>query len=55
MLRPPEKKEMIALSTNPQAKLCPQFDEKGIALYELPTPQDMGFIVVDNCAQEHIQ
>lgn len=55
MLKPPEKQPKIELSTNPQAKLCPKFDEKGIALYELPTPQDMGFIVLDNCTQEHIQ
>lgn len=50
-----QKPVEIDLSTNPNAKLCPKFDEKGIALYELASPEKMGFIVVDNCAQEHIQ
>lgn len=51
----PEDKQEIELSTNPEAKPCPKFDEKGIALYEVGSPKEMGFIVVDNCTQEHIQ
>lgn len=44
-----------SLSTNPEARLCPKFDEKGIALFQLGSPEEMGFIVVDDCTQEHIQ
>lgn len=44
-----------SLSVSPEARLCPKFDEKGIAMFQLGSPEEMGFIVVDDCTQEHIQ
>ncbi|MFI3254652.1 MAG: hypothetical protein R3Y63_09995 [Eubacteriales bacterium] len=40
---------------NPETRLCPKFDEKGIAQYQLASAEKMGFRVLDNCAQEHMQ
>lgn len=44
-----------SMSLNPEDKLCPKFDEKGIATFELASPDTMGFRVLDNCTEEHIQ
>lgn len=43
------------LRLNPQHRLCPRFDAESIAAYEAPEPGEMGFRVLDNCAEEHIQ
>lgn len=40
---------------SPETRLCPKFDQKGIAKYELASQEKMGFRVVDNITQEHIQ
>ena len=42
------------LRLDPSKRLCPKFDEKSIALFETATREEMGFRVVDNCAEEHI-
>ncbi len=39
---------------DPEAELCPKFDETSIALFRVAEPGEMGFRVVDNCAEEHI-
>lgn len=38
----------------PQERLCPKFDEESIALHPIAQPGEMGFRVMDNCAEEHM-
>ena len=44
----------VDLRLNPEARLCPQFDSVSIKKFAAPDPGEMGFRVVDNCAEEHI-
>ena len=43
------------LRLDPEQRLCPKFDDASIALFPVAQPGEMGFRVVDNCAEEHIQ
>ena len=43
------------LRLNPQQRLCSAFDEKSLAEYPVADKDEMGFRVVDNCAQENIK
>ena len=43
----------VDLRLNPEARLCPQFDSVSIKKFAAPDPGEMGFRVVDNCAEEH--
>lgn len=49
-----KKNETKDLRLNPQARLCPKFDETSIALFPVADREEMGVRVVDNCAEEHI-
>lgn len=40
---------------DPSSRLVPKFDRTGIALYEVAEPGKMGFRVVDNFPEEHMQ
>ena len=42
------------LRLHPEAVMCPKFDESSIALHRVAKPDEMGFRVIDNCAEEHI-
>lgn len=44
----------LDLRLNPQLRLCPKFDSVSIAAFPVADMDDMGFRVVDNCAEEHI-
>ena len=44
----------VDLRLDPEARLCPQFDSVSIKKFAAPDPGEMGFRVVDNCAEEHI-
>lgn len=48
-----KKPEFIRL--DPQERICPAFDSCSIKLFEAPNPEEMGFRVVDNFPEEHIQ
>lgn len=48
-------REMPALRVEPEKRLCPQFDRDGIALFPVAEPDEMGFRVLDDCCEEHIQ
>lgn len=48
----PDRRENLRL--NPEQRLCAKFDSKSIAKFRVPAPEDMGFRVIDNCAEEHI-
>ncbi len=47
--------EMEDLRLNPQLRLCAKFDETSIAKFPVAEPGEMGFRVVDNCAEENIR
>lgn len=49
-----KKKKTEDLRLDPQARLCPLFDETSIAIYPVADRGEMGVRVVDNCAEEHI-
>ncbi len=50
-----KEKETEDLRLSPQKRLCPRFDEESIAMFPVADPGEMGFRVVDNCPEEHIQ
>lgn len=43
------------LRLSPQGRLCARFDGMGMADYPTGVRSGMGFPVVDNCVEEHIQ
>ena len=42
------------LRLNPEERICPKFDQTSIAKFPVADPGEMGFRVVDNCAEEHM-
>ena len=42
------------LRLNPEARLCPKFDQTSIALFPVADREELGVRGVDNCAEEHI-
>ena len=38
---------------DPEQRVAPAFDSTGIKKFRAPEPGDMGFRVLDNCAEEH--
>ena len=40
---------------DPEQRLCPEYDSASIKLFPAPEPGEMGFRVVDNFPEEHIQ
>lgn len=44
-----------SLRLDPEKRLCPQFDSTGIKNYPVASWDKVGWQVVDDCAQEHIQ
>lgn len=49
-----KKKKTEDLRLNPEEQICPKFDQTSIAMFPVADPGEMGFRVVDNCAEEHI-
>lgn len=47
------KAECVRL--DPEQRLCPEFDSTSIKLFRAPEPGEMGFRVLDNFPEEHIQ
>ena len=43
------------LRLDPEARLCPLFDCTSIKLFAAPDPGEMGFRVLDNCAEENMK
>ncbi len=40
---------------DPSIRLCPNFNYGSMALFPTAEPGEMGFIVEDNCPEEHMQ
>ena len=43
------------LRLDPEARICPAFDCTSIKLFAAPDAGEMGFRVLDNCAEENIK
>lgn len=41
------------LRLDPEARLAEKFDSASIAKFPVAKPEEMGFRVLDNCAEEH--
>lgn len=50
-----KKKEQSCIRLDPEQRLCPAFDSCSIKKFPAPDPGEMGFRVVDNFPEEHIQ
>ena len=46
---------MPALRLEPEKRLCPAFDPVSVAEFPVAEPEEMGFRVLDNFCEEHIQ
>lgn len=46
---------MPCLRLEPEKRLCPLFDPVTIAEFSVAAPGEMGFRVLDNFCEEHIQ
>ena len=46
---------MPNLRLEPEKRLCPGFDPVTIAKFRVADPGDMGFRVLDNFCEEHIE
>lgn len=44
-----------AFRLEPERRLCPLFDHTSISTYPIANPGEMGFRVLDNFCEEHIQ
>ena len=51
------KKEKMpeCVRLDPEQRLCPEFDSTSIKLFTAPDREEMGFRVLDNFPEEHIQ
>ena len=50
-----KRKEPECVRLDPEERLCPAFDSTSIKLFPAPKPDEMGFRVLDNFPEEHIQ
>ena len=50
-----EKDRTPVLRLEPEKRLCPAYDPVTIARYPVADPDEMGFRVLDNFPEEHIQ
>ena len=50
-----EKQKDINPRLDPKTRLAPRFDSTGIAMFPIAEPGEMGFRVLDDFTEEHIQ
>ena len=50
-----EKQKDINPRLDPETRLAPRFDSTGIAMFPVAEPGEMGFRVLDDFTEEHIQ
>ena len=48
-------KEPHNVRLDPECRICPAFDSETIAMFPVAAPGEMGFRVLDNFCEEHIQ
>jgi hypothetical protein len=49
------QEQLLDLRLDPSLRLCPEFDSVSIAEFPVAGRGEMGFRVLDNCCEEHIQ
>lgn len=47
--------QMPVLRLEPEKRMCPAFDPVTIAKFPVAAPENMGFRVLDNFCEEHIE
>ena len=47
--------DMPALRLEPEKRMCPLFDPTSIAAFPVAEPGEMGYRVLDNFCEEHIE
>ena len=50
-----KKKDKDCIRINPEEQICPLYDETSIKKFPMADTEDMGFRVLDNFPEEHIQ
>ena len=50
-----KQKAQDCIRLDPEQRLCPAYDSVSIKLFPVPSPEEMGFPVLDNFPEEHIQ
>ncbi len=53
MNRHPRKMPAMDLRLDPEQRIAPMFDSVSIKKFAAPDAGEMGFRVLDNCAEEH--
>ena len=53
--RKPKPDMTDSLRLDPEKRICPIFDSETIKKFPVPTSEEMGFRVLDNFTEEHIQ
>ena len=49
-----KKKDDVEIRMNPESRVCPKFNLQSLATFPVAAPDEMGFRVIDDCAEEHI-
>lgn len=50
-----QQRQCMDLRLDPESRLCPAFDCTSIKLFAAPDEGEMGFRVLDNCAEENMR
>ncbi len=53
--KPTPRTQMTCLRLDPEKRLCPQTDAVSIRKFPLASREEMGFRVLDDFCEEHIQ
>ncbi len=48
-------KKQVCVRLDPEERLCAAFDSCSIKKFSAPDQKEMGFVVLDNFPEEHIQ
>lgn len=49
------KKDRDCVRINPEERICPVYDEHSIKKFPIADAEEMGFPILDNFPEEHIQ
>lgn len=49
-----QRKDRCEIRINPENRICPKFDRHSLATFPNVPDGNMGIVVMDDCAEEHI-